>query len=235
MQIQFIPALKIIIKKKPEKNLLQLFRKGSENFPKHGCGVCQELSYLWKMSPSSLLLFWGPALAQSGFSAFLQQLCSSPIPSAVWSLQTWETESSPLNLPGSVRKPKSTKFRVSLLLMQNFQYPRASIASHGCKCLVNNLQENSGMPKGGGLWEAGSPKLSVSNPPFVSYSWKEPQNPWTWQAMGLHGIKGWSVLQNVHTATSQFFLLFPCWLLKIPLLMQSRAGVLWPPYEHSNL
>lgn len=52
----------------------------------------------------------------------------------------WETESSPLNLPGSVRKPKAQNvgvFRGFLLFMRNLQDPRASIASHGCKCLGN--------------------------------------------------------------------------------------------------
>lgn len=187
------------------------------------------------MSPSSLLLFRGPALAQSGFSAFLQQLCSSP--SAVWSLQMWETESSPLNLPDSVRKPKAQHvriFRVSLLLMRNLQDPRASIASHVCKCLFTTSKKTQESQRVEGFWRLALPNFLLPTHPLSDITEKKPRT-WTWQAMGLRGIKGWSLLQNIHTAASQFFLLFPPWLLKIPLLMQSRAGVLWPPYERNNL
>lgn len=38
---------------------------------------------------------------------------------------------------------------------------RTHQASHGCGCLVNNLTEIRGKPRGEGLWEADSPKCSA--------------------------------------------------------------------------
>lgn len=156
------------------------------------------------MSSSSLLLFWGLPLAQTGFSAFLQWLCSSwhprsqHPPSHLRSGACKHGKPSqalqPSRLP--MQKPKAWNvgaFRVSVLFTLKSQVvewgdQRACIACPSCRCLVNNLREILGKPKGEGLWEAGSPKLSVSNLPLAWYSWKGPQKLWTSQATSLHGI-----------------------------------------------
>lgn len=156
------------------------------------------------MSSSSLLLFWGLPLAHAGFSAFLRQLCSSRRPrsqrppshlrSGACKHGKLSQALKPSRLP--VTKPKAWNvgtFRGFVLFTLKPQAVaqrdrRACIASPGCRCLVYNLQEISGKPQGEGVWEAGFPKLSVSNLPLVWYSWKGPQKPWTPQPTSLRGI-----------------------------------------------
>lgn len=180
MQILFTPALKIKSLKrisfsylgKAQKTFLSVVVMYAKNFLIHY---------------RSLLLFWGLPLAQAGFSAFLQQRCSSRCPksrhppshlqSGACKHRKLTPALKPFRLP--VMKPKAWTvgaFRVSVLFQVAScsirRSSKSSMASHSCRCLVNHLQEISGKPKDESIWEAGSLKFSL---PLVWYSWKKKQ------------------------------------------------------------
>lgn len=83
--------------KKPKKNLFQLFKKGSENFPKCGCYVCQELSYSFKIFAivlrSSPCPGWLLGIPTTAMFLSMPKKLASPILSTVRSPQTQNSSS----------------------------------------------------------------------------------------------------------------------------------------------
>lgn len=193
MQILFNPALKI---KSLKRISFSYLRKAQKTF----LSVVVTCAKNFLIHLRSLLLFWGLPLAQAGFSAFLQQRCSSQCPKS-WHLPSRLQSGAhkhrtqvlkPFRLPAM--KPKAWTvwaFRVSVhfqVASCSIRRSKSSMASHSCRYLVNNLQEISGKPKDEGIWKAGSLKFSVSDLPLAWYSWKKSQKAWTSQAMSLHGV-----------------------------------------------